>query len=378
MEVLLEHLQSLIVTLPLDFRKDSTLVSVPIIPDKDIAFICNEAEKIFSSEPSCLKLTSPFVIVGDIHGHLFDLVRIIQDFGLPPKKKYLFLGDLVDRGEFSIEVLLIVLIMKVLWPKNVYLIRGNHEFLALCSQGGFLQQILETYGDEELFCSFTKVFEVIPLAATLDDTTICLHGGIGPSLRSISQLSSIKRPIAQFGDDFIDSILWSDPSTEVSYFQRSQRGTGYLFGASAIDEFLKSANINRIIRAHECVMDGVQTMFNSTLYTVFSASNYCGLVPNRSGVIDVKYPGSFEIKSYSPLQYIKREEVSFISNCTLKKRQLPVSNSVRMLPMVKINDAPVQHPPISKLIGFTSKIRTRFKKSNSSNFVSKSDTFPLT
>ena len=71
--------------------------------------IIRQASKILGSpyvfiekEPTLLKLASPMVVVGDIHGQFFDLLNIFQKFGDPSHVQYLFLGDYVDRGKFCI------------------------------------------------------------------------------------------------------------------------------------------------------------------------------------------------------------------------------------------------------------------------------------
>lgn len=89
--------------------------------------ILNDTLSMLKKEPNLLKLKDPVTVVGDIHGQYYDFVKMIDVGGDPENTKYLFLGDYVDRGSFSVEVVLLVYALKLNYPKTVFLLRGNHE-----------------------------------------------------------------------------------------------------------------------------------------------------------------------------------------------------------------------------------------------------------
>jgi protein phosphatase len=270
------------------------------------------AQSIFQAEPVLLNLHAPCVIVGDIHGQILDLFRILHAFGMPPHQHYLFLGDLVDRGEFSVECLVVVLLLKCLYPDQVHLIRGNHEFGTLCSQCGFMMQFLNFFTSTLLYEQSLNVFRYIPLGARIDGTILCVHGGIGPAVTDIDCILSLRRPIDGFGNDILDSLVWSDPCSTITEFEENTtRGTGYNFGGDALARFLQQSGLRMLVRAHECVEDGVSFSFGESLVTVFSASNYCGLIGNMAGVLEVNGPGNCVPRKFQPLPWLTRASVTF-------------------------------------------------------------------
>lgn len=201
--------------------------------------------------------------------------------------------------------------MKALWPENVYIIRGNHEFEFMCTQCGFETQMRECYGERTMFEACLATFAQMPLAARIDGKVLCVHGGIGPAIETLDSIRELKRPITEFGDPVIDSLTWSDPSEDVKVYQPSARGTGYLYGEKPVELFQETNGLNLLVRGHECVEQGYEFHFNQKLITVFSASNYCGLIGNQAAVLEINGINNYCTKVYSPLEYLLRKFAFF-------------------------------------------------------------------
>jgi protein phosphatase len=154
-----------------------------------------------------------------------------------------------------------------------------------------------------------ETFSYMPLSCLIDENILCVHGGLGPSCFSLSQIARISRPIDDFGDDLIDSVLWSDPNPDISRFEPSLRGTGYCFGEEAIEEFMSQNELRLIIRGHECVPNGIQWIFNRRVVTVFGASNYCGIMGNNAGVLVIEPSNVYKEYIMGSLPFLIREQV---------------------------------------------------------------------
>jgi protein phosphatase len=299
-------------------------LTLPRFPPECVAEICDDAKRIFTDEPTLLELSSPLVVVGDIHGQLLDLVRIFQETGRPPITRYLFLGDVVDRGEFSLECVLTLFVLKVLHRSHVLLIRGNHEFESSAREFGFQAELCRVYPNVDLLSVFCDVFAYLPLAATIDRQTFCIHGGIGPTLVSLSQIRSIERPIYSLESELLRGMLWSDPSEDVNEFSDSTRGTGFQFGRSPLFRFLRETGLLRIIRAHECVQTGISKIFDKRCITVFSASNYCGRRNNYSAVLRVNSETGDDALVFPPIDFIPRACTAF--------KEFPLPDNITPMP----------------------------------------------
>lgn len=306
-----EYYHSLI-TSP-DFNENDIGTSIPLLYLKPQYFIVlfSPILQHFKSQPIILDLTSNIVVVGDIHGNILDLLRIFHLKGLPPTTRYLFLGDYVDRGDFSIEVITLLFSLVLEFPNECFLIRGNHEFPEVNKQYGFYQEIINLYKTTEIWELVQYCFFYMPIAAFIDSKIFCCHGGLSPSMESVNQISFIKRPIKNFQNPIIDDLMWSDPSYDVELYLKSKRGRGVLFGQFAVRKFLFANNLSNIIRAHQCVTNGVQMFGMSGTYTVFSTSNYLYPGSNCCGILYISEDLNFEIIQIEPIQKFVRDDCQF-------------------------------------------------------------------
>lgn len=279
-------------------EKQAVELRAPDISADTMMGVALEAKKVLRIEPTVLRLVTDIVIVGDIHGNLWDLYRILNVCGLPPVTKYLFLGDLVDRGTHSAHACCLVFAMKVKWPESVFVIRGNHEYRDLGLRGGFYSDTKVMYPMHDVFGLFVETFDFLPLAAIIDHKVFCVHGGIAPG-NIIDQLNEFQRPVPKDKERLVNDLLWSDPGHDVTGFEPSKRGGGHIFGSDAVKSFLSASGMEMIIRGHECVNEGYRYSFDNTLLTLFSASGYCGCMDNRGAVCKLKKDMKCEFFTWS-------------------------------------------------------------------------------
>ena len=290
----------------------TTTIPFPMLSENLLASLCDQAIPVLREQPSLLRLKSPIVIVGDLHGNLRDLLRIFMKVGKPPETSFLFLGDYVDRGDYSVEVLSLLLALAVTHPDKVFLLRGNHEFRDICERYGFRDEIMTVYQRDFLFAKFLTVMDVLPIAAVLNESIFCVHGGLSPTLNSLSQIEEIKRPPEL--TRLLYDLMWSDPGNVTRTFCESPRGSGCCWGIEATNKFLDENNLKIIVRAHEMVEEGIRKWNKGRGYTVFSSSNYRFDDGNSGGVLKVDSEANIEEVTFPVISRLRRQDAHFRSS----------------------------------------------------------------
>ncbi|CAK9112736.1 Serine/threonine-protein phosphatase 5 [Durusdinium trenchii] len=275
--------------------------------------------------------TENLVIVGDLHGQLADLLWIFFKVGVPsPNNRFLVNGDICDRGENATEIWALLFAFMSLWPESIYVHRGNHEDRLLNMDyhcGGFYDEVLRKYGrqgtGQMIYEKFGRIFARLPLASVIDNQIFVVHGGLsrgapGSFLRLLraNRTRNPEIPSASMGASAVDlafiDAMWADPQ-EYPGSSQNPRGPGLsAFGPDVTERFLAETGYALVVRSHQVPPnnDGFYVHHKGKLFTVFSASNYCGLTGNQGAVLVVKKDSQIEAVRHMAPPFEALQEVT--------------------------------------------------------------------
>lgn len=281
-----------------------------------IIALCEEVIKVLKVSPCLIKLKPGVKIFGSIHGQFGDLMRIFREYGVPDNDPvferksdiealdYLFLGNYVDRGKNSLEVICTLLALKLKFPNHIHLLRGSHEDKRVNFNEGLGLECESRIPEDitnpkSVFNKLNEVFEYLGYAAVIDNKILCVHSGIGANFKVIEEIEKIKKPFTINISDMTNrdqklvfDLLWSDPVLDLNDLENKAHetrdnlpnGLAVRFGINRINEFLSTNNLQIIIRSHESVPDGAEEFGNTHLYTVFSCTDYAGIHNNDAAI----------------------------------------------------------------------------------------------
>ncbi|KAI9849998.1 MAG: sporulation-induced protein [Thelocarpon superellum] len=203
-------------------------------------------------------------------------------------QNYIFLGDFVDRGYFSLETFTLLMCLKAKYPDQVTLVRGNHESRQITQVYGFYEECQTKYGNASVWKSCCQVFDFLALAAIVDGKVLCVHGGLSPEIRTLDQIRVVARAQEIPHEGAFCDLVWSDPE-DVDTWAVSPRGAGWLFGDKVSEEFNHVNGLQLIARAHQLVNEGFKYHFkNKDVVTVWSAPNYCYRCGNVASIMNLE------------------------------------------------------------------------------------------
>jgi serine/threonine-protein phosphatase 2B catalytic subunit len=267
------------------------------LTEEQALWIIERGTEVLKREPNVLEVEAPITVCGDIHGQYYDLMKLFEVGGSPADTRYLFLGDYVDRGYFSIECVLYLWALKIWYPNTLFLLRGNHECRHLTDYFTFKLECKHKYTDA-VYETCMDSFCALPLAAVMNKQFLCIHGGLSPQLNTLDDIRNLDRFCEPPTHGLMCDILWSDPVEDFgtekindSFIHNHVRGCSYFFTYQAACQFLERNNLLSIIRAHEA-QDAGYRMYRKTratgfpsVMTIFSAPNYLDVYNNKAAVL---------------------------------------------------------------------------------------------
>lgn len=307
--------------------KLSTFVLSQYLTPPFVTWLCNTVQQIFRSEPNILEINSPNIhLVGDIHGHFKDLISIFKLGGNPPQQQYIFLGDYVDRGKHSVEVICLLFILKYLYPNSVHMLRGNHECREITKNYGFAKECMNKL-NKKCKKAFYQTFDTIPLCAIANKKVFCVHGGISPQLKSMQDIKDINRfqeiPLKGLFAD----LLWSDPSKSLENWGPSDRCETFLWGVESAKTFLQENSLSTIVRGHQLVKNGYEYVFGeeNSILTIFSATNYAKTYLNKAIFMTISSEMKFAFTEIpfvpKPKKPTMKEKMEELYLCKAKRKK---------------------------------------------------------
>lgn len=280
----------------LEFLKDH-LYCEGRLTDEQALYIINSTTQILRKEPTLLEVEAPVTVCGDIHGQYYDLMKLFEVGGSPSNTRYLFLGDYVDRGYFSIECVLYLWALKMWYPNSVFLLRGNHECRHLTDYFTFKLECKHKY-NLDIYDACMESFCALPLAAIMNKQFLCVHGGLSPELHTLDDLRNLDRFREPPTSGLMCDLLWADPVDDFGrernndhFLVNNTRGCSFFYTYAAACAFLEKNNLLSIIRAHEAQDAGYRTYRKTkttgfpSVMTIFSAPNYLDAYNNKAAVL---------------------------------------------------------------------------------------------
>ncbi|MEK6942634.1 MAG: metallophosphoesterase [Nanoarchaeota archaeon] len=284
-----------------------------VVDRDEFARVLTEAKGILASEPSLIMLPSrPTVFVGDTHGDSDSTEEVFRRF--LGSHLIVFEGDYVDRAPAtgsSTYNLMGVLQKKVEHPKDVVLLRGNHEFAELWRYG--FQASLDNRDMLVIRPKILQVMSELPYAAMTPNGVLALHAGV-PNVESLDDIKAVPKGLVLYQENKIAcQLVWNDSLLEgmvnpvgQDFAPNTKRGFdddhSIIYGQRFLDEKLAAFGAKVLVRGHDYHAKGHG--LNDKILTIFTSQEYAKDGPMKGRYVAVLDPAK-TIQSTKDLEIVQ-------------------------------------------------------------------------
>lgn len=252
-------------------------------------------------------------VVGDIHSDDLSLKAVLEKTHFYEKVYFdepfrlVFLGDYVDRGNAHLKTMERILLLKILFPEQIFLLRGNHDGGKLNDEGvislpyripekddpmfyfpRYLEKLvaLNASVNPAMIASYLDFFDQLPYIAFISLGSVmieCVHGGLPKPmilndkleyayhfdyLKCLADLTQYDG-LDNVGSTICENIMWSDPIRLDDTLDINRKR--FNFTQEHFEIYKLKFGIDIMLRGHEVVEDGIRPHFERQLFTLFSS-----------------------------------------------------------------------------------------------------------
>ncbi|HZS74570.1 MAG TPA: metallophosphoesterase family protein [Candidatus Nitrosotalea sp.] len=223
-----------------------------------------------------LKTPENLVVVGDIHGDLESLYKILYEINFETflankNNKIIFLGDYIDRGSNSVAVLYTICMLKQTFPDSVILMRGNHEASEEFpfKSHDLPEKISQYFGTDKMYSLVLSFFRLLTVMVLVEDRLLLVHGGlpvhVSEAIKDMCYPTNANNTLL-----LLEDMLWNDPRMlDNTVWEKSRRPYGKHFGISITQKWLEITHTKALVRGHE-PCNGYRVDHDGRILTLFS------------------------------------------------------------------------------------------------------------
>jgi len=263
------------------------LVKGEILNEDIIKKLCDKLKEVFIQEPNVVPVQAPVTVAGNLHGQFYDLLETFRVGGAPPDTNYLFLGDYVSVGYFSVETITLLVCLKLRFPERITLLRGRHETRRLTKVYGFYNEVIRKYNNVRVWQYFVDLFDYLPIAAVIDNSIFCVHSGLSQHAETLDQLRCVSRCQEIPLKGIIYELLNANPVLDKKEEKGKENEVQTTFGQEEFKKFMSNNDLSYMVRSNQLCIDGYQQIFGAKLSTIWGAPNFMYRCGNVATILEI-------------------------------------------------------------------------------------------